>query len=317
MSGPRGREARTAMALRCALAALLCMTALPFPAKALTVEGDARMPPSVRIAPLDPIAVPGTSEPEKSEPGTNKLGTSEPTADRAPVRIVPRDAGNGAGSGDGAMSDAPSESLSNERRGAGATAPDDAPTTEPDARADDGSDDAITDDQADDALRGDGVNEAGPDLVPRTDLSALPDPVRRMHRLLVEAARAGDLAAVARLAGVGETMTELSLVPDGEDAETMLREQSGDEEGYEILAILLEILEAPYVVVDEGGEDALYLWPWFAGVSLDALTPAQQVAVYRLMTAGDFQQSLEFGTYVFFRTGIEADGRWAFFLAGD
>ena len=156
-----------------------------------------------------------------------------------------------------------------------------------------------------------------PALTPQADLDALPEPVRRMRRLLIEAASAGDLAAVARLAGTGENMTELSLAPEGEDAETLLREQSGDEEGYEVLAILLEILEAPYVVIDEGTDEALYLWPWFAGVPLDTLTPAEQVAVYRLMTAGDFQQSLEFGTYVFFRTGIAADGTWAFFVAGD
>ena len=169
--------------------------------------------------------------------------------------------------------------------------------------------------------RGTAHGDAGPEtsatLTPRTDLDALPDPVRRMRRLLLDAAVRGDLNAVARLAGVGETMTQLSLAPEGEDATTLLRQQSGDDEGYEVLAILAEILEAPYVVIDEGTPDALYLWPWFAGASLDALTPAEQVAIFRLMTAGDFQQSLEFGTYVFFRTGIGADGTWAFFLAGD
>ena len=151
----------------------------------------------------------------------------------------------------------------------------------------------------------------------RTDIEALPEPVRRMRRLLLDSALRGDLPGVARLAGVGETMTQLSLVQEGEDAETLLRQQAGDEEGLEALAILSEILEAPYVVLDEGTDDALFLWPWLAGVPLEGLTPEQKVSVYRLMTAGDFQQSQEFGTYVFFRTGISADGEWVFFLAGD
>ena len=145
----------------------------------------------------------------------------------------------------------------------------------------------------------------------------MPEPVRRMRRLLLDSALRGDLPGVARLAGVGETMTQLSLVQEGEDAETLLRQQAGDEEGLEALAILSEILEAPYVVLDEGTDDALFLWPWLAGVPLEGLTPEQKVSVYRLMTAGDFQQSQEFGTYVFFRTGISADGEWVFFLAGD
>ena len=159
--------------------------------------------------------------------------------------------------------------------------------------------------------------EADDALEPRFDFTALPTPVARMREALLEAAVSGDLDAVGRLAGTGADATEFAFdTLEGTPAD-MLRELSGDEEGHEILAILSDILEAGYVVVDEGTEDALYLWPHFAATPLETLEPAQRVQLFRIMTAGDLEESLEFGSYVFYRTGIDADGRWRFFLSGD
>ena len=267
------------------------------PGLALTVKADDSTAPSVRIVPLDPLPTPESGAPEGAAPEGSS--SEEPSPERSePGGANPKEPPTPAeGTGD----TAPDEAL----------LPDEAPP--PDSEKPDRE-------TPDRAASGEAAPEAdtdGTDAVRRTDLAALPEPVSRMRRLILEAARAGNLEAVARLVGVGDTATQLTLVPEGEDAITLLRGQSGDEDGFEILAILAEILEAPYTVVDEGTDEALYLWPWLAGASLDALTPAERVEAYRLMTAGDFDQSREFGTYVFFRTGISSDGRWEFFLAGD
>lgn len=145
----------------------------------------------------------------------------------------------------------------------------------------------------------------------------LPAPVALMRRRLLDAAMSGDLDAVARLADPGPEGTELSLVPEGQSPREQLLEQSGDEEGHEILAILAEILEAGHVVFDKGEADELYVWPWFAAAPLDRLSPSQRVAMFRILTAADLEASEELGAYVFYRVGIDRDGRWRFFVSGD
>ena len=47
------------------------------------------------------------------------------------------------------------------------------------------------------------------------------------------------------------------------------------------------------------------------------LTPAQQVELYRLVTAQDVKDMREFGSYIFYRAGITPDGQWQYFVAGD
>ena len=42
-----------------------------------------------------------------------------------------------------------------------------------------------------------------------------------------------------------------------------------------------------------------------------------QVELYRILTAGDVLDSVDFGGYIFYRVGIRPDGKWDFFVAGD
>ena len=166
-----------------------------------------------------------------------------------------------------------------------------------------------------------GIEDEGgdgePALTPRFDTEALPAPVARMRDALIRHATAGDVAAVARLADPGSDGTQRSLDPSETSVEDELRSQSGDADGYETLAIMLDVLEAGYVVLDEGTEDELYLWPYFAAVPLSSLDAAQRVQALRLLTAGDFAESEQFGSYIFYRLGIDAAGRWRFFIIGD
>src|SRR5690606_18200029 len=111
-----------------------------------------------------------------------------------------------------------------------------------------------------------------------------------------------------------------SLDPQEEaksDPVDFLKSLSGDEDGAEILAIMLEVLEAGYVHVDRGTPQEMYIWPYFARYPIDRLSPSQMVELFKLITAGDFEDMKSFGTYVFYRLGITPDGRWSYFVAGD
>ncbi|WP_374566599.1 hypothetical protein [Nitratireductor sp. ZSWI3] len=149
------------------------------------------------------------------------------------------------------------------------------------------------------------------------DLETLPEPVRRMHRLIVEACKSGDIETLRPLVGTGEGATQLSLGGLEGDPLQFLRELSGDSEGQEILAILLEVLQAGYVHLDAGMPSEMYVWPYFFAIPLDSLDKPQRVELFTLVTAGDYEEMKNFGAYIFYRVGITPEGRWAFFVAGD
>ena len=96
-----------------------------------------------------------------------------------------------------------------------------------------------------------------------------------------------------------------------------LKSASGDGEGIEILAILIDVLNAGYARVEAGSDDEIYVWPYFTQVDLSRLTKPQLVELFRIVTAGDYQSMIDFGAYNFYRIGITPDGKLQFFVAGD
>ena len=148
-------------------------------------------------------------------------------------------------------------------------------------------------------------------------VSELPVPVQRMRDLIMKAAREADFEALRPLIGTGTDATLLSFGGYEGDPIEFLRSMSGDPEGYEILAILLEVMEAGYAVYDPGTPNETYVWPYFMATSLEELTPVQLVELFKLVTSGDYEEMRSFGAYIFYRVGISPDGRWRFFVAGD
>lgn len=160
-------------------------------------------------------------------------------------------------------------------------------------------------------------SHAGPPPEVLHDLALLPEPVRRMRELIVQACRSGDIEALRPLIETGEDGTQLSVGSEVGDPIEFLREASGDDQGHEILAIMLEVLNAGYVRLDARSPNELYVWPYFFAVPLEGLEPRQRVELFKLVTAGDYEDMKAFGAYNFYRLGITPEGRWAFFVAGD
>jgi len=144
----------------------------------------------------------------------------------------------------------------------------------------------------------------------------LPKPVARMHSQLKEAALNGDLGRLRMVLESNEMPPTLSFGETGDPIE-FLKESSGDGEGYEILAILADILDAGFLHVDAGTPQEMYVWPYFARYPMDGLTPDQKVELYRIVTAGDFAEMQTFGAWNFYRLGIGPDGTLHYFVAGD
>ncbi len=172
--------------------------------------------------------------------------------------------------------------------------------------------------EGEDAAPGVGAAEEA-EVLPEVvyDLNRLPEPVRRLREKIVAACKAGDVEALRPLLETGDGGTTLSLGGVDGDAIDFLKSLSGDGEGHEILAILEEVLEAGYVHLEPGTDGEIYVWPYFFALPLESLSAPQRVELFRLVTAGDYEDMKNYGAYIFYRVGITPDGRWAFFVAGD
>lgn len=170
-------------------------------------------------------------------------------------------------------------------------------------------------DEQDEADDGDTAAEPVPDIL--YDYSLLPEEVRRMRELILEACRSGDPERLRPLIGMGDGATQLSFGGVSDDPIAFLVGMSGDDRGQEILAILLEILEAGYVHLSPGTPAEVYVFPYFFGVPLEQLSDPQRVELFKIVTAGDVEEMKVYGAYTFYRAGFAPDGRWLFFVAGD
>lgn len=160
------------------------------------------------------------------------------------------------------------------------------------------------------------ADEPPPEVI--YDITKAPEPVRRMREQMIEAAASGDIERLRALMNPGPDQTQI-LMETGEDTDPVaaLKQLSGDDEGVEILAILIDILSTGFVRVDVGTPNETYVWPYFAEKPPALLTPPEKVELLRIVTAGDFAAMEELGNYNFFRLGITPDGKWKFFTAGD
>ncbi|WP_320199365.1 hypothetical protein RMR16_003620 [Agrobacterium sp. rho-13.3] len=148
------------------------------------------------------------------------------------------------------------------------------------------------------------------------DISKAPEPVRRLRQLIIDAAATGNIEKLRPLVNPGPNQARVD--GDGsDDPIAALKSFSGDPDGLEVLAIIIDLLSTGYAHVDAGTPDEMYVFPYFAGKPLNTLTAPEKVELLRIITAGDLADMQEYGNYSFYRIGISPDGQWKFFSAGD
>ena len=139
---------------------------------------------------------------------------------------------------------------------------------------------------------------------------ALPDPVADTRLALIEAAIACDLDVLVDLAGSG-FVTSFG----GGGAENIrLWEEAGEGK----LDVLLLILGMSHGVVPDGQGGEIYVWPAaYAHDSWEDISAEEMDELYTIYTEEELDEIGRLGSYGGLRTGIEAEGDWLFFVAGD
>ncbi|WP_170973400.1 hypothetical protein [Rhizobium sp. FKY42] len=146
------------------------------------------------------------------------------------------------------------------------------------------------------------------------DLSKLPAPVARMRNLINEAAATGDIERLRPLAAFDPAQMQVGAEGDAIEA---IKSLSGDPDGQEIMAILMDLLQTGAAHINVGKPDEMYVWPYFVGKPLNKLTGPERVELLRIITAGDLMSMEEGNNYNFYRIGITPTGQWKVFAGGD
>lgn len=138
---------------------------------------------------------------------------------------------------------------------------------------------------------------------------SLPEAVAATRSAIIEAAMACDLATLETHAVDG-----FNTSFGGGGFENLVRwELKGEGQ----LGTLLQLLDLSYEV-DEAGVAAIYVWPAAHVYDSWEDVPADLVEELRhVHTDDEIAQMALFGSYMGWRTGIDQDGNWLFFVAGD
>jgi hypothetical protein len=148
------------------------------------------------------------------------------------------------------------------------------------------------------------------------DPDELPEAVREKREALIAAAKSGDIEALRPIFAAQKAPPNVSF-GDPADAVDHLKTTAGDGNGLETLAILRDVLEAPYAAMDGGDGTVYYVWPYLAAMpDLTQLEPAQVVDAYRIMGQQQFDEMREAG-WLYWRAFIAEDGELTAFVAGD
>lgn len=144
------------------------------------------------------------------------------------------------------------------------------------------------------------------------DPKILPAEVERIRQAILQAAASGNIDAMRVPVEMNEIPPVIASGKTG-DPIAYWRDISGDGEGREILAVLIQLFRAGFVRQGQGTNEELYIWPYFAKTPLDQLTPGQEVELLTLVPAERFKAMKQAGKYDHYRIGITHDGRWHYF----
>jgi hypothetical protein len=147
------------------------------------------------------------------------------------------------------------------------------------------------------------------------DNSILPDAVGRMRAAMLGAAMSGEIEALRIPVEMNEIPPMLAREKIS-DPVLHWKTISGDGQGREIMAIMVELFRTGFTRKATGTGNDMYVWPYFAEVPLDALTPAQEVELLTLITPDRLKAMRTSGKYDHYQIGIAHDGTWHFFWNG-
>ncbi len=143
----------------------------------------------------------------------------------------------------------------------------------------------------------------------------LPSHVADLRDVLLTAARSGDVEELELAFDAGRSVPDMGISPRS-DPIKVLKDRSDDPQGRDTLAAIVEMLDMPPVALPLGDDienNLIYVWPYLAERSLDTLTPAEQVDLYRLVTPAKAAEMRKKKRWLWWRLVIAADGTWTMF----
>lgn len=148
-----------------------------------------------------------------------------------------------------------------------------------------------------------------PDVPLPEPIEGLPSAVAATRDAIIAAAASCDFAALERLAGMPFTT---SYGSGGSENLALWHDQ-----GLEPTRTLLLLLDMRHATVQGENED-IFVWPAAHGYeSWDQVTEEDLDELARIHTEGELDLFARSGTYMGWRTGIDENGNWLFFVAGD
>ncbi len=140
----------------------------------------------------------------------------------------------------------------------------------------------------------------------------LPANVAEMREAILAAALSGNLQELMIPVQWNELPPDFGAKPVKETLKAW-RKASHDGSGREMLALIANILTAPYAVRRQGAdiENAkIFIWPAIAEVPLDKLTPPLEVSLLRLVGVDEARRMKKVGHYDGYGIALGADGTW-------
>jgi hypothetical protein len=142
------------------------------------------------------------------------------------------------------------------------------------------------------------------------EAEALPAAVANTREAILAAAAACDIAALESFAG--ETFTTSF---GGGGVENL---RSWEDRGEQPLAKLLHLFDMSYATVDLEDGREIYVWPAAATYeSWSEISDEEMNELRQVHSEGELDEIAEYGSYIGWRTGIDQDGTWLYFVAGD
>jgi hypothetical protein len=135
----------------------------------------------------------------------------------------------------------------------------------------------------------------------------VPPAVEETRARILDAAEARDFEALAEL--IPEEGFTYSFGGEVEGGATAYWQQIEEESPERPLETLVAILRMPHTKVDD-----IYVWPFAYNRDIASLTDEEREILAPVL---DVEGWTQYGGYLGWRAGIEADGTWVFFVAGD
>jgi hypothetical protein len=147
----------------------------------------------------------------------------------------------------------------------------------------------------------------------------LPSQVEEMRQAILAAATSGHIEELRVPLDWNEMKPDVT--PDAKDDPIAYwKKISGDGEGREVLAALANMLQMRPAAVPLGKDpenNLIYVWPYLAEAKLDALSPAEQVDLLRLVSPEAAKAMRTSKKWTWWRLVIGADGTWHSFKKGE